>query len=429
MDFDSHLTSMQPSLCNVVTCGEVPVGSMMALMTEQEQENGDQLMGTAGVHGPFTYYSRSTEPYLQAAFFQPTQALHIHHVEPHTSEIHFSMDQLDAHDVVLAEDSTNQVKSEHGLQKEGHFSSRRECYSEPPLFVSQTGSVTYETRVSSTSLDMESTCRKQVSDADSIRAKIIAHPQYPRLVLAYMNCHKVGAPPEVVTRLDELTKDYQNFPPMRSSDSIGADPELDQFMDTYCDTLQKYHDELTRPFKEAMAFFRKIELQLNSLSKGSLRSSQSVDEKMDANGSSDDDDGSCGELDYHEIDPLAEDNKLKEQLLRKYSGYICSLKQEFLKKKKKGKLPKDARQKLLDWWSQHYKWPYPSETEKAALADSTGLDQKQINNWFINQRKRHWKPSEDMQYVVVDSPGSHAAMAFVEATSIKPEAGTLPMNH
>ena len=46
------------------------------------------------------------------------------------------------------------------------------------------------------------------------------------------------------------------------------------------------------------------------------------------------------------------------------------------------------------------------ETEKVALAESTGLDQKQINNWFINQRKRHWKPSEDMQFMVMD--GLHA---------------------
>ena len=33
------------------------------------------------------------------------------------------------------------------------------------------------------------------------------------------------------------------------------------------------------------------------------------------------------------------------------------------------------------------------EADKKALEESTGLDQKQINNWFINQRKRHWKPS------------------------------------
>lgn len=37
-----------------------------------------------------------------------------------------------------------------------------------------------------------------------------------------------------------------------------------------------------------------------------------------------------------------------------------------------------------------------------ALAESTGLDPKQINNWFINQRKRHWKPSEDMQFMVME---------------------------
>lgn len=43
------------------------------------------------------------------------------------------------------------------------------------------------------------------------------------------------------------------------------------------------------------------------------------------------------------------------------------------------------------------------EADKVALADATGLDQKQINNWFINQRKRHWKPSENMQFAVVES--------------------------
>ena len=60
------------------------------------------------------------------------------------------------------------------------------------------------------------------------------------------------------------------------------------------------------------------------------------------------------------IDPQAEDQELKGQLLRRYSGYLGSLKQEFMKKRKKGKLPKEARQQLLEWWSRHYKWPYPS---------------------------------------------------------------------
>ncbi|CAA7014321.1 unnamed protein product [Microthlaspi erraticum] len=96
------------------------------------------------------------------------------------------------------------------------------------------------------------------------------------------------------------------------------------------------------------------------------------------------------------------DRDLKDQLLRKFGSHISSLKHEFSKKKKKGKLPREARQALLDWWNVHYKWPYPTEADKIALAEETGLDQKQINNWFINQRKRHWKPSENMPFAMMD---------------------------
>lgn len=35
------------------------------------------------------------------------------------------------------------------------------------------------------------------------------------------------------------------------------------------------------------------------------------------------------------------------------------------------------------------------DADKVALAEWTGLDQKQVNNWFINQRKRHWKPTNE----------------------------------
>lgn len=86
-----------------------------------------------------------------------------------------------------------------------------------------------------------------------------------------------------------------------------------------------------------------------------------ADDKCEGVGSSEEDqDNSGGETELPEIDPRAEDRELKTHLLKKYSGYLSSLKQELSKKKKKGKLPKDARQKLLNWWELHYKWPYPS---------------------------------------------------------------------
>lgn len=55
-----------------------------------------------------------------------------------------------------------------------------------------------------------------------------------------------------------------------------------------------------------------------------------------------------------------ENRDLKDKLLRRFGSHISTLKLEFSKKKKKGKLPKEARQTLFEWWSVHYKWPYPT---------------------------------------------------------------------
>ncbi|CAA7406991.1 unnamed protein product [Spirodela intermedia] len=227
-------------------------------------------------------------------------------------------------------------------------------------------------------------------DRSNMKAKIMCHPHYPRLLSAYVNCHKLGAPPEVVARLEEVCGGGGGG---AGNSRLGEDPALDQFME----------EELSKPFKEAMLFLSRMESQFKSLSvsspSSSLQDPQAAGQGETSErggGSSEEDADMAGEA-Y--VDPQAEDRELKGQLLRKYSGYLGGLKQEFLKRRKKGKLPKEARYQLLDWWNRHYKWPYPSESQKLALAESTGLDQKQINNWFINQRKRHWKPAEEMQFV------------------------------
>ncbi|XP_073118683.1 homeobox protein knotted-1-like 2 [Henckelia pumila] len=251
------------------------------------------------------------------------------------------------------------------------------------------------------------------SEVDAIKAKIIAHPHYSNLLEAYMDCQKVGAPPEVVARLTAIRQEFEARQRAgAAARDVSKDPELDQFMEAYYDMLVKYREELTRPLQEAMEFMRRIESQLNMITNcGPVRILNSEEKCEGVVSSEEDQENSGGETELAEIDPRAEDRELKNHLLRKYSGYLSSLKQELSKKKKKGKLPKDARQKLLSWWELHYKWPYPSESEKVALAESTGLDQKQINNWFINQRKRHWKPSEDMPFMVMD--GLHPQNAAI----------------
>ncbi|XP_044985006.1 homeobox protein rough sheath 1-like isoform X1 [Hordeum vulgare subsp. vulgare] len=237
--------------------------------------------------------------------------------------------------------------------------------------------------------------RREISPADAatVKAKIMAHPLYSPLLASYLDCQKVGAPPEVLERLSAVAAKLDAGHGRGQHEAPRPDPELDQFMEAYCNMLVKYREELARPIQEATEFFKSVETQLDSITFTDSTNCEGA-------GSSEDDlDASCVE----EIDPSAEDKELKHQLLRKYGGYVGSLRQEFCKRRKKGKLPKEARQKLLHWWELHSKWPYPSETEKIALAESTGLDQKQINNWFINQRKRHWKPApEDMPFSVMD---------------------------
>nr|ABF98653.1 Homeobox protein OSH1, putative, expressed [Oryza sativa Japonica Group] len=220
---------------------------------------------------------------------------------------------------------------------------------------------------------------------------------------------QVGAPPEVAARLTAVAQDLE----LRQRTALGVlgaatEPELDQFMEAYHEMLVKYREELTRPLQEAMEFLRRVETQLNTLS----ISGRSLRNILSSGSSEEDQEGSGGETELPEIDAHGVDQELKHHLLKKYSGYLSSLKQELSKKKKKGKLPKDARQQLLNWWELHYKWPYPSESQKVALAESTGLDLKQINNWFINQRKRHWKPSDEMQFVMMDGYHPTNAAAF-----------------
>nr|AKC35106.1 knotted-like 6 protein [Primula vulgaris] len=239
--------------------------------------------------------------------------------------------------------------------------------------------------------------------SDLMKAQIASHPLYPNLVSAYIECRKVGAPPEMALLLDEISK--ENIP-ISTCGEIGVDPELDDFMGTYCAVLQRYKEDLSKPFNEATTFLTSIESQLHDLCKDTIITPTTTSLASDDMAGSSEEEMSCGEVEAVESQessvPRKGDKELKEMLLRKYSGYLSSLRKDFLKKRKKGKLPNDARTALLDWWNTHYRWPYPTEEEKVKLSEVTGLDQKQINNWFINQRKRHWKPSEDMRFALME---------------------------
>ena len=43
------------------------------------------------------------------------------------------------------------------------------------------------------------------------------------------------------------------------------------------------------------------------------------------------------------------------------------------------------------WLINHIHYPYPTKGEKQKLCDESGLTLRQVDNWFTNTRKRHWK--------------------------------------
>ncbi|CAA6653494.1 unnamed protein product [Spirodela intermedia] len=241
-----------------------------------------------------------------------------------------------------------------------------------------------------------------------MKAKITAHPRYSTLVEAYIECQKVGATPRVVARLAAVAGELgtQQRAARCFHDAPSVDPELSQFM------------ELKRPLQEAMDFLRRR--KRSSMTSPPVLHGSSL-ENFEDSWSSEEDGDACGRgRELAEDRQQAMGRDLKNDLLKRYGEHLCSLKQELSKKKnKKGKLPKEARQKLLIWWELHYSWPYPSVSVhlvrvgigEGGLRESTGLTQNQISNWFINQRKRHWKPSEDARPGVGEGRAAAVYMA------------------
>uniref|UniRef100_A0A1B6DRG0 Homeobox domain-containing protein n=1 Tax=Clastoptera arizonana TaxID=38151 RepID=A0A1B6DRG0_9HEMI len=65
------------------------------------------------------------------------------------------------------------------------------------------------------------------------------------------------------------------------------------------------------------------------------------------------------------------------------------------KKQKRGVLPKHATAIMRSWLFQHLVNPYPKEDEKREIAAQTNLTLLQVNNWFINARRRILQPMLD----------------------------------
>lgn len=74
-----------------------------------------------------------------------------------------------------------------------------------------------------------------------------------------------------------------------------------------------------------------------------------------------------------------EDLKLNQTIASDTNKYL---------KCKRANYSKEVSKILKNWLKDNLNNPYPSEAEKNELKKITGLDCTQINNWFINARRR-----------------------------------------
>ncbi|KAE8268230.1 hypothetical protein A4X09_0g4114 [Tilletia walkeri] len=62
---------------------------------------------------------------------------------------------------------------------------------------------------------------------------------------------------------------------------------------------------------------------------------------------------------------------------------------------RRGNFPRQVTEYLRQWLFTHRDHPYPSDQEKRDMAQYTNLDLRQLNNWFINARRRVLRNAED----------------------------------
>lgn len=105
---------------------------------------------------------------------------------------------------------------------------------------------------------------------------------------------------------------------------------------------------------------------------------------------------SSGGLASHSGDNCSEQgDALDNSMASPGTGDDDELDKDKRRQKKRGIFPKVATNIMRAWLFQHLTHPYPSEEQKKQLAQDTGLTILQVNNWFINARRRIVQPMID----------------------------------
>ncbi|KAG4206513.1 hypothetical protein ERO13_A03G013500v2 [Gossypium hirsutum] len=247
-----------------------------------------------------------------------------------------------------------------------------------------------------------------------LKAEIATHPLYEQLLAAHVSCLRVATPIDQLSLIDAQLAESHNILRSYASQQQGHSlspherQELDNFLAQYLIVLCTFKEQLQQHVRvhavEAVMACREIENNLQALTGVTLgegtgatmsddEDELQMDFSMDQSGPEGHDLMGFGPLLPTESERSLMERvrqELKIELKQGFKSRIEDVREEILRKRRAGKLPGDTTTVLKNWWQQHSKWPYPTEDDKAKLVEETGLQLKQINNWFINQRKRNW---------------------------------------
>nr|CAD1831909.1 unnamed protein product [Ananas comosus var. bracteatus] len=258
-------------------------------------------------------------------------------------------------------------------------------------------------------------------EGDARKGEIAAHPLFEQLLSAHVGCLRIATPVDQLPRIDAQLAQSRGVAGKHAvvlggaggSEGQAIGDELDHFMTHYVLLLCSFKEQLQQHVRvhamEAVVACWELEQSLQSLT------GVSPGEGTGATMSDDDDDqedsetnlfdGTLDGLDSMGFGPLVPTEserslmervrqELKHEFKQGYKEKIVDIREEILRKRRAGKLPGDSTSALKVWWQSHCNWPYPTEDDKAQLVEETGLQLKQINNWFINQRKRNWHTNQ-----------------------------------
>ncbi|CAF2089009.1 unnamed protein product [Brassica napus] len=262
------------------------------------------------------------------------------------------------------------------------------------------------------------------------KAEILSHPLYEQLLSAHVACLRIATPVDQLPRIDAQLAQSQHVVAKYSTlggggqGLVGDDKELDQFMTHYVLLLCSFKEQLQQHVRvhamEAVMACWEIEQSLQSLTGVSpgegMGATMSDDEDEQVESDANMFDGGLDVLGFGPLIPTESERslmervrqELKHELKQGYKEKIVDIREEILRKRRAGKLPGDTTSVLKAWWQSHSKWPYPTEEDKARLVQETGLQLKQINNWFINQRKRNWHSNPSSSTVLKNKRKSNA---------------------